>query len=78
MKKTAKYLIAYIAGNIVQIILNALAKNTYMMHPIWFCIAAGFLVLAAIMGGVILSNSEKETVKKKSYADYAKIPGEEE
>ena len=74
--KTRKVLIAYVAGNIVQLILHALANNTYLLHPILFCSAGGFLVLAAIIGGVMLANGEK--VQKKSYADYAKIPGEEE
>lgn len=69
-RRTAKVLIAYLLGNCVQIILHTLAANNYMMRPILFCIAAGFLVFLAVVSGVTLANSENPR-RMKTYAEYA-------
>lgn len=68
-KKTTRVLIAYLLGNGVQIILQTLARNTYMDRPILFCMASGFLMFVAVCAGVILATSEKPW--GKTYADYA-------
>jgi len=70
-KTTAKVMAAYIIGNIIQIVLAVLAKVSFMSRPIMFCVAAGFLVLFAIIGGITLADSEKQPERKKSYKDYA-------
>lgn len=69
MNKTAKVLVAYVLGNAVQIVLHALAKNTYMARPILFCAAAGFLVFAAVVFGAVLSAGENKQ-SGKHYAEY--------
>ena len=59
----AKVLVAFVAGQFVQVIAHLIAKTNYMMRPVLFCIAAGFLVF------VLLGKDDKP--KKKSYKDYA-------
>ena len=68
-KRTMRVLIAYLMGNGVQIILQTLAKNTWMDRPILFCIASGFLVFIAIVAGVTLATADNSRLK--TYADYA-------
>lgn len=65
----AKVLIAFVAGQFVQVIAHLIAKTNYMQRPVLFCIAAGFLVFVAVLAGVILGKDDKP--KKKSYKDYA-------
>ena len=67
MSKTTKLLLAYLLGNAVQVLLHLLAKNTYMMRPILFCIAAGVVVFALILFGVAISKTEQ---KPRHYAEY--------
>lgn len=70
-KKTAKVMAAYILGNAIQIILAILAKVSYMSKPILFCIAAGFLVVIAVVAGITLADSEKSLAHEKSYKEWA-------
>lgn len=73
MKKNQKILAAFIVGQFVQVVANLLAKVSYMSRPILFCIAAGFLILAAVVVGMYLG-SQEDTPKHKTYKDYA-APG---
>lgn len=72
-KRTTAIMSAFIMGQIVQIVLAVLAKVSYMSKPILFCIAAGFLVVIAVVSGIVLESDKGETKheKVKSYKDYA-------
>lgn len=82
MSKTAKILLAYVAGQVTQIVIHAmcLANNMYSYRQIPFCLAAGFVIFFAVMSGVWIANSkgDKEPAHKKTYADYAEIPEDDE
>lgn len=83
MSKTAKVLLAYVAGQATQIVIHAmcLANNMYNYRQIPFCLAAGFVLLFAIVSGVWIANAKEKTEpahEKKSYLDWAKIPEKEE
>ena len=65
--KAIKYLAWFVAGQVIQVILSILAKVSFMSRPIWFCVAAGFLLTIAIIAGTKI----KEEEKPKSYLDYA-------
>jgi len=77
-KKTAKVMAAYLLGNIMQIVLQILAKVSYMSKPILFCIAAGFLVVIAVVAGITLADSNREPERQKSYREYAEEAGLDE
>lgn len=71
-KRTANIMAAFIMGQIVQLILAVLAKVSFMSRPILFCIAAGFLLLIAVVAGIVLESEPGEREKKpKSYKEYA-------
>jgi hypothetical protein len=74
-KKTVKVMTAYLLGNIVQIILQIVAKVSYMSRPILFCVAAGFLVVIAVVAGISLADSNREPERQKSYREYAEEAG---
>ena len=73
MKKTVKYLVWFIVGQIAQLVLALVAKVSYMDRPILFCMAAGFLLTVAICAGVRLAKSEEP--RSMTYLDYAKEEG---
>lgn len=68
MKKAYKYLAWFVAGQAVQIVLHLVSKNNYMMRPVLFCSAAGFLLAVCVFAGAYLTR-EKETAL--TYLDYA-------
>lgn len=74
-KKTVKVMTAYLLGNLMQIVLQILAKVSYMSRPILFCIAAGFLVVIAVVAGISLADSNREPERQKSYREYAEEAG---
>lgn len=74
-KKTVKVMTAYLLGNLMQIVLQVLAKVSYMSRPILFCIAAGFLVVIAVVAGISLADSNREPERQKSYREYAEEAG---
>ena len=77
--KTTKILVAYIAGQITQLVIHGmcLGFNMYNYRQIPFCAAAGFIIIFAVLAGVYISRNPEEEPKheKKSYLDWAKIPG---
>lgn len=82
MSKTAKVLLAYVAGQATQIVIHAmcLANNMYNYRQIPFCLTAGFVLFFAIVSGVWIANAKEKTEpahEKKSYLDWAKIPEKE-
>ena len=73
--KTAKVLIAYVLGQVTQLVVHAVALNLWYGRQIPFCLAGGFIVLFALIAGVVLSETEGDKPEhQKTYADYAKIP----
>lgn len=73
MSKTCiKIIIAFVVGNLAQIIFAILAKVSYMSRPILFGAAAGVILLAAILAGIYVANLDKPP-EPKSYRDYAEI-----
>lgn len=77
MSKTTKILLAYAAGQLTQLIVHAmcLSNNMYSYKQIPFCAAAGFVLLFAVISGVIISGKRDDRAEhKKSYVDWAKIP----
>jgi len=70
-KKCKGSLVWFIVGMVVQVIAQILAKQTYMLHPVLFCIAAGFLILVAIGAGMVVAEKDKTEQKPMSYMDYA-------
>ena len=68
MSKTTKFLLAYLLGNAVQVLLHAVADFNYMHRPILFCVAAGVIIFALILFGVGISDGEQ---KPKHYYEYA-------
>lgn len=76
--KTAKIMVAFAIGQIVQVVLNVLSRVAYMTAPVLFCGAAGFLFFMAIVSGIALANSDSKVAhEKKTYMDWAEIPNEE-
>ena len=69
-KKCKLYLLWFIAGQVVQVIANILAKTNYMARPILFCIAAGFIMLVAVGVGMWVAGKEKQPTPK-SYREWA-------
>jgi len=82
MSKTVKILLAYVAGQVTQIVIHAmcLTNNMYSYRQIPFCLAAGFVLFFAIVSGVWIANAKEKTepAHKKTYADYAEIPEDDE
>lgn len=68
MKKAIKYLLWFVAGQLVQIVLQMVANGNYMHHPVLFCAAAGFLLTVCVFAGAYLTR-EKSTAL--TYMDYA-------
>lgn len=68
LKKCGKILIAFVTGQIVQIICTTVCLNLYVKHPIPFCAAAGFLVSVAVFAGMRLAAQEHREIMQK--ADY--------
>lgn len=67
---SGRVILAFIAGQVVQIILSVVAKNCFMLRPILFCGAAGFLVLVAVFAGIKIGLRDEVKVPK-SYDYYA-------
>ena len=83
MAKTTKILLAFAAGQAVQLVIHGvvIANNMYNYRQIPFCLAGGFLILFAVMAGVWIAGSGMDkpahAKEKKTYFDWAKIPGTE-
>ena len=69
-KGTIKVLVAFIAGQAVQIVCHAVSFSFWENRQIPFCVAAGFLIALAVFAGAWL-NRDTEPKHTKSYMDYA-------
>ena len=67
MARTTKYLVAYLLGNAVQVLLHTVADFNYMRRPILFCISAGVIVFALVLFGVAIIKGE---TKPRHYSEY--------
>ena len=81
MGKTTKILLAFVAGQAVQLVMHGMCISFAMWdnRRIAFCIAGGFAIFFAVLMGVrIARNVDKPAhAKEKSYLDWAKIPVDE-
>ena len=68
MKKAIKYLLWFVAGQLVQIVLQMVANGNYMHHPVLFCAAAGFLLAVCVFAGAYLTREKRTAL---TYMDYA-------
>ena len=84
MSNPTKILLAFVAGQVTQLVIHAmaLANNMYNYKQIPFCAAAGFVIFFAIVSGVWIANGRNDKAspahEKKSYLDWAEIPETEE
>ena len=67
MKKAYHFLAWFIAGQAAQIVLHIVSKTNYMMHPVLFCGAAGFLLAVCVFAGARITRERTAL----SYLDYA-------
>ena len=82
MGKTTKILLAFAAGQAVQLVIHGMCISFAMWdnRRIAFCVAGGFAIFFAVLMGVrIARNVDKpaHAKEKKSYLDWAKTPTEE-
>lgn len=75
MNKSLKILIAFVLGQLVQIICHIVSMNFWDNQRIPFCAAAGFLIAFAVFAGMWISRPSAEPEHVKSYKDWAKTPG---
>ena len=59
-KRGVRCLIAFILGQVIQLILHGTCFNYWQQYQIPFCIAGGFLVVIAVLAGVIAANGDKK------------------
>ena len=78
MAKPTKLIVAYVLGQATQLVIHGmvLAYNMWNNRQIPFCMAAGFIVLFALIMGVYIAKPTEEEPKheKKTYLDWAEIP----
>lgn len=82
MSKSTKIIIAYVLGQITQLVIHGmeLSFNMWNNRQIPFCIAAGFIIVVAVLAGTWIVKPEEAEPKheKKSYLEWAEIPDVEE
>lgn len=85
MNKATKLLIAFAVGQITQLVLHGMvvSLNMWDNRRVIFCAAGGFVILFAAIAGTVITKGQDERLarefeKKKTYLDYAKVPGKEE
>ena len=59
MRRSTKLLIAFLAGQTVQVIMHAVALNLWAYRQIPFCVAGGFLVAVAVFAGIRMAYGER-------------------
>lgn len=81
MSSTVKIIIAYVLGQATQLVIHGvvLANNMYNYRQIPFCVAGGFVILFAVISGVWIARGKNDANahEKKTYKDWAEVPGEE-
>lgn len=73
--KTAKIILAFIVGQVVQLVLALFAQVAFINRPILFSLSAGFLILVAIAAGTWIAaaddSKDAKHARPLSYQDYA-------
>ena len=59
MRRSTKLLIAFVAGQAVQVICHAVAINLWSYRQIPFCLAGGFLIAVAVFAGIRIAYGER-------------------
>ena len=84
-KKTTGIIVAFIVGQATQLVIHGveLSVNMWANRQIPFCLAGGFVILFALVSGVMIANSrdeqpEHEKDVKKDYLFWARIPGKKD
>lgn len=81
MSKTVKILLAYAAGQTTQLVIHgmALSFNMWNNRQIPFCMAAGFVLLFALIAGVYIARKdESKPAHEKTYKEWAEIPTDDD
>lgn len=75
-----KIVIAYVVGQITQLVLHAMVLNWNMWNSeqIPVCMAGGFVILFALLVGIKIATPKQKGEHKKSYLDWAKVPGKKD
>jgi len=79
--KTIKILVAYVAGQVTQLVVHAMCLNFNMWanRQIPFCTAAGFVVFFAILCGAwIAKDRDEKPAHEKTYKEWAEIPTDDD
>lgn len=80
-KHTSGIILAFVIGQVVQIVLALFAQVAFINRPILFSIFAGFLILAAATAGVLIASADENKDAKHSrrmtYQEYADALTEE-
>lgn len=70
-----RIIVAFIAGQVVQIVLHTVSMNLWEHRQIPFCIVGGLLFLFAVVSGAWASSASSDRLpERKSYTDFAQIP----
>ena len=79
--RTVGVLFAFVMGQVVQLVLHGMVVSMSMWdnRRVIFCAAGGFVILAAVIAGVIIASEQDERLEReykheKAYLDYAEIP----
>lgn len=76
--RTLGVLLAFVLGQAVQLVLHGMVVSLSMWdnRRVIFCAAFGFVILAAVIAGVVIAGDQDEKLKrefegKKTYMEYA-------
>lgn len=59
MSRTNQILLAFVLGQVLQVVLHGLGEKLVSANPLLVCIIVGLLVTAAFYVGVLLANREQ-------------------
>ena len=74
-KESKNSIVWFISGMLVQILGHIVAKTNYMLHPVWFCAAFGFIMLIAVVTGMLFEgcSKPKKTTNQMTYEEIAEL-----
>lgn len=79
--RTLGVLLAFVLGQVVQLVLHGMvvSLNMWDNRRVIFCGAFGFVILVAVIAGVVIAGEQDEKLKKefeyeKAYEKYAEVP----
>lgn len=84
-KKTTGIIVAFIVGQATQLVIHGveLSVNMWANRQIPFCLAGGFVILFALVSGVMIASIRDEQPaheknEKKDYLFWARVPGKKD